>query len=203
MLTLMFNLRKKIIFSFISSLMILSIILLGLIACGGKGDIWAIPEEYQNLSLDELKAQSTINSTEGLMERQGTVAYNTKVDDSYHSTAAEDKLGQLGYFEGESDKVIQRKSDPTVYDVWFCIGERNQEAMKDPRAREYLSCDAPGIIFVAYKTDRGPNDIAVGKKMRVAGILEDRQYFCINKASHGYQTVKYFPKFRLIKAEYN
>ena len=35
-------------------LSVVTIILLGLIACGGKGDVWAIPEEYQNLSLDEL-----------------------------------------------------------------------------------------------------------------------------------------------------
>ena len=184
-------------------LSILAITLLGLIACGGKGGDWAIPEEYQNLSLEQLKAQSTINSTEGLMERQGTAAYNTKVDDSYHSTAAEDKLGQLGYFEGELDKIIQRKSDPTVYDVWFCIGERNQDLMKDPRARQYLSCDQPGIIFVAYKTDRGPSDIAVGAKMRVAGILEDRQYFCMSKTTGRCLITAYFPKFRLIKAEYN
>ena len=184
-------------------LSVLIIILLGLIACGGKGDVWAIPEEYQNLSLDKLKAQSTINSTEGLMERQGTAAYNTRVDDDWTPTVTEDKLGQLGYFEGELDKIIQRKSDPTVYDVWFCIGERNQEAIKKSRAREYLSCDEPGIIFVKYKTDRGPSDIAVGKKMRVAGILEDRQYFCMKKSSGSCQIVAYFPKFRLIKAEYN
>jgi hypothetical protein len=87
-------------------LSVLIIILLGLIACGGKGDVWAIPEEYQNLSLDKLKAQSTINSTEGLMERQGTAAYNSRVDDDWTPTVAEDKLGQLGYFEGELAKII-------------------------------------------------------------------------------------------------
>ena len=134
------------------------------------------------------------------MERQGSRQYNSRVDDSYHSTVVEDKLGQLGYFEGEPFRVNQRKSDPTVYDVWFCIGERNQEAIK---AGNMNTCDEPLIIFVAYKTDRGPSDIAVGKKMRVAGILEDRQYFCMSKASYGCFTVKYFPKFRLIKAEYN
>ena len=181
-------------------LSILAITLLGLIACGGKGDVWAIPEEYQNLSLDELKAQSTINSTEGLMEQQGTVAYNSRVDDDYHSTVAEDKLGQLGYFEGELDGVTQRKSDPTVYDVWFCAGERNQEAIK---ARKRNTCDEPLIIFVAFKTDRSPSDIAVGKKMRVAGILEDRQYNCSTFSNNICLTVQYFPKFRLIKAEYN
>ena len=41
------------------SILVLAITLLGLIACGGKGDDWAIPEEYQNLSLDQLKAQSS------------------------------------------------------------------------------------------------------------------------------------------------
>ena len=180
------------------SVSILTITLLGLIACGGKGDDWAIPKEYQNLSLDQLKTQSTISSTEGLMEQQGTTAYNTKVDDSYHSTIAEDRLGELGYFEGELDGVTQRKSDPTVYDVWFCIGERNQDAIKSGNMN---TCDEPLIIFVAYKTDRGPSDIAVGKKMRVAGILEDRQ----KKISRhdAYNTITYFPKFRLIKAEYN
>jgi hypothetical protein len=180
-------------------LSILTITLLGLIACGGKGGDWAIPEEYQNLSLDQLKAQSTINSTEGLMERQGTAAYNTAVDDSYHSTVAEDKLGQLGYFEGELDGVTQRKSDPTVYDVWFCIGERRQDAIKGGAVTH--TCAEEGIIFVAFKTDRGPSDIAIGKKMRVAGILEDRQ----KKVSRhdAYNTITYFPKFRLIKAEYN
>ena len=180
------------------SVSVLTITLLGLIACGGKGDDWAIPEEYQNLSLDQLKAQSSINSTEGLMEQQGTAAYNTKVDDSYHSTIAEDRLGELGYFEGELDGATQRKSDPTVYDVWFCIGERNQDAIKSGNMN---TCDEPLIIFVAYKTDRGPSDIEVGKKMRVAGILEDRQ----KKISRhdAYNTITYFPKFRLIKAEYN
>ena len=157
---------------------------------------WAIPKEYQNLSLDQLKTQSTISSTEGLMEQQGTTAYNTKVDDSYHSTIAEDRLGELGYFEGELDGVTQRKSDPTVYDVWFCIGERNQDAIKSGNMN---TCDEPLIIFVAYKTDRGPSDIAVGKKMSIAGILEDRQ----KKVSRtdAYNTIQYFPKFRLIKAE--
>ena len=181
------------------SISVLTITLLGLIACGsGKGDAWAIPEEYQNLSLDQLKAQSTINSTEGLMEGQGSAAYNSRVDDAYHATVAEDKLGQLGYFEGEPFNVIQRKSDPTVYDVWFCAGERNQEAIK---AGNMNTCDEALILFVAYKTDRGPSDIAVGKKMRVAGILEDRQ----KKISRhdAYNTITYFPKFRLIKAEYN
>ena len=177
-------------------LSLLIIILLGLIACGGKGGDWVIPKEYQNLSLDELKAQSTINSTEGLMEQQGTVAYNSRVDDDYHSTVAEDKLGQLGYFEGEPFIVDQRKSDPTVYDIWFCIGERNQEAIK---AGNMNTCDEPLIIFVAYKTDRGPSDIAIGKKMRVAGILEDRQKK-VNRGG-GYNTIQYYPKFRLIKAE--
>ena len=180
------------------SILVLAITLLGLIACGGKGDDWAIPEEYQNLSLDQLKAQSSINSTEGLMEGQGSASYNTRVDDAYHATVAEDKLGQLGYFEGEPFNVIQRKSDPTVYDVWFCIGERNQDAIK---AGNMNTCDEPLIIFVAYKTDRGPSDIAVGKKMSIAGILEDRQ----KKVSRtdAYNTIQYFPKFRLIKAEYN
>ena len=178
------------------SILVLAITLLGLIACGGKGDDWAIPEEYQNLSLDQLKAQSSINSTEGLMEGQGSASYNTRVDDAYHATVAEDKLGQLGYFEGEPFNVIQRKSDPTVYDVWFCAGERNQDAIK---AGNMNTCDEPLIIFVAYKTDRGPSDIAVGKKMRIAGILEDRQ----KKVSRtdAYNTIQYFPKFRLIKAE--
>ena len=172
--------------------------ILSLLACGGKGDDWAIPEEYQNLSLDELKAQSTINSTEGLMERQGTAAYNSRVDDDWSPIVAEDKLGQLGYFEGEPFSVNQRKSDPTVYDVWFCAGERNQEAIK---AGNMNTCDEALILFVAYKTDRGPSDIEVGKKMRVAGILEDRQ----KKISRhdAYNTITYFPKFRLIKAEYN
>jgi hypothetical protein len=179
-------------------LSVLTITLLGLIACGGKGDIWTIPNEYQNLSLDQLKAQSTITSTEGLMKQQGTAAYNSRVDDDYHSTIAEDKLGQLGYFEGEPFRVDQRKSDPTVYDVWFCIGERNEEAIK---AGNMNTCDEAGIIFVAFKTDRGPSDIAIGKKMSVAGILEDRQ----KKVSRAgtYNTIQYFPKFRLIKAEYN
>ena len=178
------------------SILVLAITLLGLIACGGKGDDWAIPEEYQNLSLDQLKAQSSINSTEGLMEGQGSASYNTRFDDAYHATVAEDKLGQLGYFEGEPFNVIQRKSDPTVYDVWFCIGERNQDAIKSGNMN---TCDEPLIIFVAYKTDRGPSDIAVGKKMRIAGILEDRQ----KKVSRtdAYNTIQYFPKFRLIKAE--
>ena len=178
------------------SILVLAITLLGLIACGGKGDDWAIPEEYQNLSLDQLKTQSSINSTEGLMEGQGSASYNTRVDDAYHATVAEDKLGQLGYFEGEPFNVIQRKSDPTVYDVWFCIGERNQDAIK---AGNMNTCDEPLIIFVAYKTDRGPSDIAVGKKMSIAGILEDRQ----KKVSRtdAYNTIQYFPKFRLIKAE--
>ena len=181
------------------SVSILTITLLGLIACGGKGDDWAIPKEYQNLSLDQLKTQSTISSTEGLMEQQGTTAYNTKVDDSYHSTIAEDRLGELGYFEGELDGVTQRKSDPTVYDVWFCIGERRQDAIKGGSVTH--TCAEESIIFVAYKTDRGPSDIEVGKKMRVAGILEDRQ----KKISRhdAYNTITYFPKFRLIKAEYN
>ncbi len=180
------------------SILVLAITLLGLIACGGKGDDWAIPEEYQNLSLDQLKAQSSINSTEGLMEGQGSASYNTRVDDAYHATVAEDKLGQLGYFEGEPFNVIQRKSDPTVYDVWFCAGERNQDAIK---AGNMNTCDEPLILFVAYKTDRGPNDIEVGKKMRVAGILEDRQKR-VNRGG-GYNTIQYYPKFRLIKAEYN
>ena len=185
------------------SILVLAITLLGLIACGGKGDDWAIPEEYQNLSLDQLKAQSSINSTEGLMEGQGSASYNTRVDDAYHATVAEDKLGQLGYFEGEPFNVIQRKSDPTVYDVWFCIGERNQDLMKDPRARIYLTCDVSGIIFVKYKTDRAPSDIVVGAKMRVAGILEDRQFFCMSKQTGRCLIPEYFPQFRLIKAEYN
>ena len=178
------------------SILVLAITLLGLIACGGKGDDWAIPEEYQNLSLDQLKAQSSINSTEGLMEGQGSASYNTRVDDAYHATVAEDKLGQLGYFEGEPFNVIQRKSDPTVYDVWFCAGERNQDAIKSGNMN---TCDEQLIIFVAYKTDRGPSDIAVGKKMSIAGILEDRQ----KKVSRtdAYNTIQYFPKFRLIKAE--
>ena len=112
------------------SILVLAITLLGLIACGGKGDDWAIPEEYQNLSLDQLKAQSSINSTEGLMEGQGSASYNTRVDDAYHATVAEDKLGQLGYFEGEPFNVIQRKSDPTVYDVWFCAEKETKMQSK-------------------------------------------------------------------------
>ena len=186
------------------SILVLAITLLGLIACGGgKGGDWVIPKEYQNLSLDELKSQSTITSTEGLMERQGTAAYNSRVDDDWTPIVAEDKLGQLGYFEGELDKIIQRKSDPTVYDVWFCIGERNQDLMKDPRARIYLTCDVSGIIFVKYKTDRAPSDIVVGAKMRVAGILEDSQFFCMSKQTGRCLIPEYFPQFRLIKAEYN
>ena len=180
------------------SISVLTITLLGLIACGGKGDDWTIPEEYQNLSLEQLKAQSTINSTEGLMEGQGSAAYNSRVDDAYHATVAEDKLGQLGYFEGEPFNVIQRKSDPTVYDVWFCIGERRQDAIKGGSVTH--TCAEESIIFVAYKTDRGPSDIVVGKKMRVAGILEDRQKR-VNRGG-GYNTIQYYPKFRLIKAEF-
>ena len=177
-------------------LSVLIIILLGLIACGGKGDVWAIPEEYQNLSLDKLKAQSTITTTKPLTISQESAAYNTFVDSTEEFKVAEDKLGQLGYFEGEPFRVDQRKSDPTVYDVWFCIGERNQDAIKSGNMN---TCDEPLIIFVAYKTDRGPSDIEVGKKMRVAGILEDRQ----KKVSRAgtYNTIQYFPKFRLIKAE--
>ena len=189
------------------SISVLTITLLGLIACGGKGDDWTIPEEYQNLSLDELKAQSTINSTEGLMVVQGTAAYTTKVDDTEEFKAAEDKLDQLGYFEGEVDMLIQRSDDPTTYDVWFCVGKRNEKALKSGDSN---TCK--DLVFIAYKSDRGPLIETVAKitarnysldntvKMRFAGIFEGIQ----KRSMKIYQAeIFYFPKFRLIKAEYN
>ena len=189
-------------------LAILTITLLGLIACAGKGDVWAIPEEYQNLSLDQLKAQSTINSTEGLMEGQGTAAYNSAVDDTEEFKAAEDKLDQLGYFEGEVDMLIQRSDDPTTYDVWFCVGKRNEKALK---AEDSNTCK--DLVFIAYKSDRGPLIETVAKintarnysldntvKMRFAGIFEGIQ----KRSMKIYQAeIFYYPKFRLIKAEFN
>ena len=188
-------------------LSVVTIILLGLIACGGKGDVWAIPEEYQNLSLDELKAQSTINSTEGLMEVQGTAAYTTKVDDTEEFKAAEDKLDQLGYFEGEVDMLIQRSDDPTTYDVWFCVGKRNEKALKTGDSN---TCK--DLVFIAYKSDRGPLIETVAKitarnysldntvKMRFSGIFEGIQ----KRSMKIYQAeIFYYPKFRLIKAEFN
>ena len=188
-------------------LSVVTIILIGLIACGGKGDVWAIPEEYQNLSLDELKAQSTINSTEGLMEVQGTAAYTTKVDDTEEFKAAEDKLDQLGYFEGEVDMLIQRSDDPTTYDVWFCVGKRNEKALKTGDSN---TCK--DLVFIAYKSDRGPLIETVAKitarnysldntvKMRFAGIFEGIQ----KRSMKIYQAeIFYYPKFRLIKAEFN
>ena len=188
-------------------LSVLTITLLGLIACGGKGDVWTIAEEYQNLSLDQLKAQSTINSTEGLMEGQGTAAYTTKVDDTEEFKAAEDKLDQLGYFEGEVDMLIQRSDDSTTYDVWFCVGKRNEKALKSGDSN---TCK--DLVFIAYKSDRGPLIETVAKitarnysldntvKMRFAGIFEgiQKRSMKINQAE-----IFYFPKFRLIKAEYN
>ena len=100
-------------------LSLLIIILLGLIACGGKGDVWTIPEEYQNLSLEQLKAQSTITTTKPLTISQESASYNTFVDSTEEFKVAEDKLGQLGYFEGQVDMLIQRSDDPTTYDLWF------------------------------------------------------------------------------------
>ena len=188
-----------------------TIILIGLIACGGKGDVWAIPEEYQNLSLDELKAQSTITSTEGLMEVQGTAAYTTKVDDTEEFKAAEDKLDQLGYFEGEVDMLIQRSDDPTTYDVWFCVGKRNEKALKTGDSN---TCK--DLVFIAYKSDRGPLIETVAKinrarnysldntvKMRFSGIFEGMQKRRSYHSSYDFDGIFYFPKFRLIKAEYN
>ena len=193
------------------SISVLTITLLGLIACGGKGDDWTIPEEYQNLSLEQLKAQSTINSTEGLMEVQGSAAYNSRVDDAYHATVAEDKLGQLGYFEGEVDMLIQRSDDPTTYDVWFCVGKRNEKALKSGDSN---TCK--DLVFIAYKSDRGPLIETVAKintarnysldntvKMRFAGIFEGIQKRRSYHSSYDFDGIFYFPKFRLIKAEYN
>jgi len=198
----MFNIKKKIIFLFISSLMILSIL-----ACGGKGDDWAIPEEYQNLSLDELKAQSTITTTKPLTISQESATYNTFVDSTEEFKVAEDKLGQLGYFEGEVDMLIQRSDDPTTYDVWFCVGKRNEKALK---AGDSNTCK--DSVFIAYKSDRGPLIETVAKitarnysldntvKMRFAGIFEgiQKRSMKINQAE-----IFYYPKFRLIKAEFN
>ena len=192
-------------------LSVVTIILLGLIACGGKGDVWAIPEEYQNLSLDELKAQSTITTTKPLTISQESAAYNTFVDSTEEFKVAEDKLGQLGYFEGEVDMLIQRSDDPTTYDVWFCVGKRNEKALK---AGDSNTCK--DLVFIAYKSDRGPLIETVAKinrarnysldntvKMRFAGIFEGMQKRRSYHSSYDFDGIFYFPKFRLIKAEYN
>ena len=191
-------------------LSLLIIILLGLIACGGKGDVWAIPEEYQNLSLDELKAQSTITTTKPLTISQESAAYNTFVDSTEEFKVAEDKLGQLGYFEGEVDMLIQRSDDPTTYDVWFCVGKRNEKALK---AGDSNTCK--DLVFIAYKSDRGPLIETVAKintarnyslentvKMRFSGIFEGIQKRRTYHSSYDYDGIFFYPKFRLIKAEF-
>ena len=191
-------------------LSLLIIILLGLIACGGKGDVWVIPEEYQNLSLEQLKAQSTITTTKPLTISQESAAYNTFVDSTEEFKVVEDKLGQLGYFEGEVDMLIQRSDDPTTYDVWFCVGKRNEKALKSGDSN---TCK--DLVFIAYKSDRGPLIETVAKitarnysldntvKMRFAGIFEGIQKRRSYHSSYDYDGIFYFPKFRLIKAEYN
>ena len=181
--------------------------ILSLLACGGKGDVWAIPEEYQNLSLEQLKAQSTITTTKPLTISQESAAYNTFVDSTEEFKVVEDKLGQLGYFEGEVDMLIQRSDDPTTYDVWFCVGKRNEKALKSGDSN---TCK--DLVFIAYKSDRGPLIETVAKintarnyslentvKMRFAGIFEG-----IQKRSMKiyYAEIFYYPKFRLIKAEF-
>jgi len=189
---------------------VLTITLLGLIACGGKGDVWAIPEEYQNLSLDQLKDQSTITTTKPLTISQESAAYNTQIDDTEEFKAAEDKLDQLGYFEGEVDMLIQRSDDPTTYDVWFCVGKRNEKALK---AGDSNTCK--DLVFIAYKSDRGPLIETVAKintarnyslentvKMRFSGIFEGIQKRRTYHSSYDYDGIFFYPKFRLIKAEF-
>ena len=105
------------------SLLLIGSLFLFFIGCGG-GDPWAIPEEYQNLTLEQLKEKSTIQNTyEGLILAKDTAKESkrmTTVGKGEELKPNKDRFGELAYFESEVDDAIQRKDDPSVFDVWIC-----------------------------------------------------------------------------------
>ena len=130
-------------------------------------DPWAIPEEYQNLTLEQLKGKSTIQDTyEGLILAKDTAEEARKmttVAKGEELKPNKDRFGELAYFESEVDDAIQRKDDPTVFDVWICIGE------KIDRKDINNTCD--DFLFLKYKDDRGPK-IKTGDQVKFAGVFE-------------------------------
>ena len=165
------------------------------ISCGGGSDPWAIPTEYQNLTLNQLKDKSIINNTyEGLILAKSEKEAMTTVAKEKELKADESKLNQLAYFEGEIDpSTFQRKDDPTVFDVWICYGETIQ------RGDTNNTCD--DFIFLKYKDDRGPK-VEPGDKIRFAGIFEGVKTKRLLTGEHrSMNTLKTYPQFRAILLE--
>ena len=178
------------------SLLLIGSVFLFFIGCGG-GDPWAIPEEYQNLTLEQLKEKSTIQNTyEGLILAKDTAEESkrmTTVGKGEELKPNKDRFGELAYFESEVDDAIQRKDDPSVFDVWICIGE------KIDRKDINNTCD--DFLFLKYKDDRGPK-IKTGDQVKFAGVFDAAKTKRIGSgAFRNENTLKTFPQFRVILLE--
>ena len=111
----MFNIRKKIIFSFISSLMILS-----LLACSSEADKkeesikdeWVIPTQYQNIPIEQIKSQIEITeykTIKGAATTAGTESMSTT-----HGTSLVPGAKNAAV-KDESDKSIKERKDLELY----------------------------------------------------------------------------------------
>ena len=161
-------------------------------ACGGGGEEGTdftprpVSSEYQNLSIDELKAKSN-----GLSWRD--MAGKTDLEEGLMSEAEttkriESHKGELVWFKGKVERIFEGTLEGTLQ-IWICTKEVK---------RAGVDCDDP--ILLLYSNDRGPS-VEINDTVSMAGILVDSFKFTLSRG--GGQGTKRIvsPMVSVIKAE--
>ena len=173
-------------------------------ACGGDGNKPIvlqpdpIPDEYQGMSMEELRSNSSAKEYSDIIGTTAGEVYKGGNDPEISENILKHK-GTLLYYRGVIEQVFP-SSQEGIFTFWFCSSSESETFSYK------TSNDCVDPLFLLYNLDMGP-ELARGDEVEIAGILVNSR---IKKGSTvsgdrniagGLATIFIAPSVSVIKAE--
>jgi len=204
------NKMKQLSISSIIQLVLLSIVISLFFACSSSTnkeaveaamqDYWSIPEQYKNISVEQIKAQVEITEYKTI-KGAATRAEKDMVDTLKTTTMKADEealatfVNKLVTLEGEIDLVGRQakaplaieEPEPGKYQMWFC------DKTKKP-------CRYAMFLLLEGAAGKGNTFFAKDTRIRFWGIIIDEEIRRMMGESN-YPNYKRYPKVRVLHFE--